>query len=190
MNLWISSQHHNEEPLNTPSPPDSSSLQQNRSHPPTSLVATLTNRTPTSNNTDPRITRYTNGTVDYNPALKSSRQLHQTNSPPQADLEILSKLLTDYRLFFESNPVGSENAEITAALLGQNPKQLIFLDPTLTAISPTGELLDRWGTPYIFHPLTSTEMDIRSLGPDRTLWTDDDLNLDLSATEESLQLTR
>ena len=35
--------------------------------------------------------------------------------------------------------------------------------------------VDPWGTPYFFHQLSSTEMEIRSAGPDKRLWTDDDV---------------
>jgi hypothetical protein len=42
-------------------------------------------------------------------------------------------------------------------------------------VNGDGELVDPWGTPYFFHQLSGTDMEIRSAGPDKTMWTDDDL---------------
>ena len=38
-----------------------------------------------------------------------------------------------------------------------------------------GELVDRWGTPYFFHSVSAEKMEIVSAGPDKELWTDDDV---------------
>ena len=72
-----------------------------------------------------------------------------------------------------TNPVG-ENHEITAALAGANPVQFVFISPRHRAINTRGELCDRWGTPFRFHQVSGTQMEIRSAGPDRTFATDDD----------------
>jgi hypothetical protein len=37
------------------------------------------------------------------------------------------------------------------------------------------ELCDNWGTPYFFHQLSASVMEIRSAGEDKTLWTADDI---------------
>lgn len=140
-----------------------------------------------STNTDERFLRFTDGTVHWLPALEASRELHR-GEPPRGDLEVLDRILADYRLVYRENPVGTENAEIVAQLLGDNPKQVVFLDPELPALNDRGELLDRWGTPFRFHPLRADLMDVISLGPDRTPWTGDDLSLGLEAEEEELQL--
>ena len=42
-------------------------------------------------------------------------------------------------------------------------------------INPNGELVDSWGTPFFFHQLSSMDLEIRSAGPDRIMWTTDDL---------------
>ena len=75
---------------------------------------------------------------------------------------------------FGENPVGT-NEEITKALSGDNPKHLNFLDAEMDRLSPKGEWLDPWGTPWFFHQLSARDMEIRSAGPDRILWTADDL---------------
>jgi hypothetical protein len=42
-------------------------------------------------------------------------------------------------------------------------------------INGKGELVDYWGTPFFFHQLSGTEMEIHSAGPDKVMWTADDL---------------
>lgn len=138
-------------------------------------------------NTDPRFIRFTDGIIHFQQSFTTSRDLHES-SEPRADLEVVSQLMSDYRLVFKENPVGTENAEIVAQLLGENPKKVYFIDPEIPALTAAGELLDRWGSPYIFHPLKSDLMDVRSIGPDRKPWTDDDLSLGLDDTEEELLL--
>ncbi|MDB6149726.1 MAG: hypothetical protein JWQ44_1174 [Chthoniobacter sp.] len=90
-----------------------------------------------------------------------------------ADLDEVRITFRDFRSALGENPVGT-NAEITSALLGQNPRQLKLGVPPGSALNGSGELTDRWGTPYFFHQLSRTDMEIRSAGPDRTMWTGDD----------------
>lgn len=89
-------------------------------------------------------------------------------------LEQVAFVIRDYRNAHSQNPTGT-NAEITAALLGNNPRQIRFEVPEGSSVNPAGELCDGWGSPYFFHQLSGTVLEIRSAGPDRTLWTADDL---------------
>ena len=68
----------------------------------------------------------------------------------------------------------SENAEITAALTGENRLGFAVIPRGHRAINTRGELCDRWGTPFRLHQLSGTQMEIRSAGPDRTFATGDD----------------
>ena len=100
------------------------------------------------------------------------------NSPTtdiRADLRLVSEILDTFRTIFphDGNPIGS-NAEITAALTGKNKIRFAFIPPTHPAINRAGELCDRWGTPFFFHAESGTRMEIRSAGPDKKMWTDDD----------------
>ena len=72
------------------------------------------------------------------------------------------------------NPVGN-NAEITKALMGDNLKQVKIPIPSGSSMNANGELCDRWGTPYFFHQLSAKQMEVRSAGPDREMWTADDV---------------
>ena len=81
----------------------------------------------------------------------------------------------NYNSAFGENPVGT-NPEITAALMGKNPKDINFITPDSgLRVNENGEMVDAYGTPFFFHQLSGTEMEIHSAGPDRILWTFDDL---------------
>ncbi len=90
-------------------------------------------------------------------------------------MENLRTAFHSYQSVFGGNPVGT-NPEITAALNGGNPKQISFIrSDDGMRINARGELIDPWGTAYFFHQLSGTEMEIRSAGPDKRMWTTDDL---------------
>jgi hypothetical protein len=91
---------------------------------------------------------------------------------------IIENLRTTFRAYasaFGGNPIGT-NEEITRALAGENPKQTRFLKET-DRVNDRGELVDPWGTPYFLHQLSAREMEIRSAGADRLMWTADDIVL-------------
>jgi hypothetical protein len=97
--------------------------------------------------------------------------------PAITALENVRTAFRQYCLRLGGNPVGG-NSEITAALNGQNPRQVVFLSADDGAqVNGRGELVDHWQSPYFFHQLSRTEMEIRSAGPDRKMWTSDDLVL-------------
>lgn len=97
-----------------------------------------------------------------------------TNLPPATILENMRTTIHQYGAAFGENPVGN-NPEITAALHGENAKQIDFLKQDGNRVNAKGELVDAWGTPYFFHQLSAKEMQIRSAGPDRVMYTGDDL---------------
>jgi hypothetical protein len=98
--------------------------------------------------------------------------------PPMEPATLLGNMrntISRYASQFGENPVGT-NPEITKALNGDNPKQVKFiLEDSGLRINALGELVDYWGTPFFFHQISGTEMEIRSAGPDRIMYTADDL---------------
>jgi hypothetical protein len=95
--------------------------------------------------------------------------------PPEIVLQNLRTVFRDYAARFGGNPVGT-NLEISSRLNGGNRKRVVFLKPEDgMRLNNRGELMDNWGTPYFFHQLSNTEMEIHSAGPDRLMWTSDDL---------------
>ena len=113
------------------------------------------------------------------PADGASPIAEKLNAPSgtiRHDLEMLNEVFAAWQTNFphDGNPIG-ENAEITAALEGQNKLRFAFISPQNPAINARGELCDRWGTPFFFHALSGTQMEIRSAGPDKKMWTADDV---------------
>ncbi|MCB1237628.1 MAG: hypothetical protein KDM91_21365, partial [Verrucomicrobiae bacterium] len=96
---------------------------------------------------------------------------------PIEDLALIQSMLEVFRAANGVNPYGAENEEIVAGLLGRNAKAVAVLPADLPNLDAGGRLLDRWGTPYRFHPVTSQVMEVLSAGPDRAWWTADDLRL-------------
>jgi hypothetical protein len=101
------------------------------------------------------------------------------NSPAtdiRADLRLVTGIIETFRSNFlqTGNPVGS-NAEITAALTGRNKLRLALIPADHPAINREGELCDRWGTPFFFHAESAMRMEIRSAGPDKKMWSADDV---------------
>ena len=83
-------------------------------------------------------------------------------------------MLRDFRTRMGENPVGS-NAEIMKAVMGGNEVKARLGPPEGQELNEQGELLDHWGTPYFFHQLSKNSTEVRSAGPDRKMWTSDDL---------------
>ena len=115
------------------------------------------------------------------PPLERSSLADALNSPRtdlNADLRLVLDIVSNFRSNFprDGNPVGS-NAEITAALTGQNKLRLALIPPDHPAINRDGELCDRWGTPFFFHAESGTRMLVQSAGPDKKLHTADDVTL-------------
>jgi len=88
-------------------------------------------------------------------------------------IDSMELALRDYSVALGGNPVGT-NAEITAALLGDNAKQLKLEVPSGSTVNPEGQLCDPWGTAWFFHQLSAKKMELRSAGPDRKIYTEDD----------------
>lgn len=72
-------------------------------------------------------------------------------------------------------PLG-DNRDITRALTGGNRRGLALV-PTNDTAFRDGQLVDPWGTPYWFHPRAPDVIEIVSAGPDRKLFTGDDVGV-------------
>jgi len=70
-------------------------------------------------------------------------------------------------------PLGA-NEDFVKAFTGQNRYGDVFIPADHHAISG-GQFIDRWGTPYHFHARAPDAIDVRSAGPDKVLFTDDDV---------------
>jgi hypothetical protein len=102
-------------------------------------------------------------------------KLHSPDRTGAEDLSVVMNLFAQYRSRFRGYPVGEDNAAFVNALAGNNPGRLAFIGRNHPAIDAQGQLLDRWGEPYFFHILGRDALEVRSAGPDRELYTADDL---------------
>ena len=96
----------------------------------------------------------------------------------QGDLTAMAEVLGNFALLVKGNyplPLGA-NEELVAALRGKNAVGLEFVSGESAALNEKGQLVDRWGTPLFFHARARDEVDIRSAGPDREMWTGDDVH--------------
>jgi hypothetical protein len=99
--------------------------------------------------------------------------------PPQRDLILMSRLIDNFQLLVKNaaeRPL-SANEEWAAALRGVNPARERFLPDDHVALNEQGQVVDRWGTPLFFHAVGDQRFEIRSAGPDREMWSDDDIHL-------------
>ncbi len=115
----------------------------------------------------------TGGEPAYSPLAD---ELHAARFDAAHDLEVLRGLLSQFTttLRLAERPPLGDNADIAAALTGRNPRRVVFLPVSHPALRD-GLLRDREGTPYHFHARSSDLIDVRSAGPDRVLFTADDL---------------
>ena len=155
-------------------------------HPPTAAPAPVAAATPGTLRHAPapnardvrRLEPASDGILLLPEAAALAYTLNSPGTAPEHDLETLTILLD---LFQRANngaiPEGGLNEEIVAGLCGRNARHFAVLPADCPGLSPAGELLDRWGTPYFLHPLSREILQIRSAGPDRKFGTADDLDL-------------
>jgi hypothetical protein len=101
-----------------------------------------------------------------------------TNLPPANDLTLMSRLMDNFTLLVKSaadRPL-SCNEDWASAFLGNNPAHDRFLPGRHVALNGRGQLVDRWGSPLFFHSLGAMRFELRSAGPDKILWNDDDIH--------------
>lgn len=102
----------------------------------------------------------------------------QSTTRPQDDLTMVSHALGNLTLLIKGDapfPMGA-NEEFAAALRGKNRTKLRFLPDAHRCFNAQGQIVDRWQTPLFFHLIERSRIDIRSAGPDRRMWTEDDLH--------------
>jgi hypothetical protein len=108
------------------------------------------------------------------PAEASS--LNQASSSAQADVEALHALIIHYLTALQrrSGPPLGDDIDLASILKGNNPLRVALLPVDHPAFSPDGHLRDRFGTPYHLHALSGRSYEVRSAGPDKKLFTQDD----------------
>lgn len=108
--------------------------------------------------------------------LQSWERLLARDGSPEEDREALAELVTNFLQSISADhrpPLGS-NEEIARALTNADTLGEAALPATHPAII-SGRLVDRWGSPWFFHQQSADVIEVRSAGPDRRLFSEDDV---------------
>lgn len=100
-----------------------------------------------------------------------------TNFPPENDLTLMSRLMENSLLLLKAaaNRPLSANEDWADLFRGRNGTHEELLPAQHVALNAQEQLIDRWQTPLFFHALGGGRYEIRSAGPDKLMWTADDL---------------
>ncbi|RYD68107.1 MAG: hypothetical protein EOP83_01480 [Verrucomicrobiaceae bacterium] len=107
------------------------------------------------------------------------------STPPIEDLKKIQRVAAGYFSVVKNSsrfPIGG-NADLAAALRGENPNHETYVPEGHPVFSKDGLLVDRWGSPLVVHPEAWTQLELRSAGPDKIVYTSDDLVLKPSGTQ-------
>lgn len=99
------------------------------------------------------------------------------------DVQTLNALIRQYLRILHNKqglPIG-DDMDLARVLRGHNPMKFELIPAGHPALASDGHLRDRWGTPYFIHPIGYGAFEVRSAGPDRKLFTRDDV-VDAPAT--------
>jgi hypothetical protein len=108
------------------------------------------------------------------PSAPPTRRVSDVDPELAGDFDQIILMFRSYRTITGENPVGT-NEEMMKSIMGGNPKGATLGPPEGQSVNEKGELIDRWGSPYFFHQLSKVHTEIRSAGPDRRMWNEDDL---------------
>lgn len=97
----------------------------------------------------------------------------------QDDLKLIQRVLMTVRTLVKTQDPGrmAVNEDVVYVLLGKNPYKQRLLTRDHPAINANGQLIDRWDSPLFFHLEAADRLDVRSAGPDKRLFTEDDSHL-------------
>jgi hypothetical protein len=110
-------------------------------------------------------------------------------TPPIEDLRKIHRVGVGYFSLIKDCqrfPIGG-NEDFSAALQGENSNREIFVRRDHPVFSAAGLLVDRWGSPLIVHPEAWRQLGLRSAGPDRIPYNQDDLVLNPTGTSSQGQ---
>lgn len=101
------------------------------------------------------------------------------SGPAERDIELMDRLLKSYRLLAKNvdSRHYSSNEGIAKMLRGEGIVGLQAVGKDCVIFNDAGLLVDRWGNPYFFHPVSSRDLDIYLPGKDGVYATGDDLSL-------------
>lgn len=107
--------------------------------------------------------------------MKSLGMENEGTNLGDAEMRAISATMTQFKQLHGEWPQGG-NGDVASALLGRNPGEQALLNWRQNRLNQKGELLDRWGEPYLIR-VDDEKVEILSAGPDRIFWNSDDLNV-------------
>ena len=119
-------------------------------------------------------------TADYSSTINFHDSFKGYGTEPQTvfdDLTQIYGLLEFYKMEMGNIfPPVTSNKALVDSLSGNNKYKKRFELPN--QILKNAELIDRWETPLSFHSLSSRILDVRSAGPDKSMYTEDDIYIE------------
>jgi hypothetical protein len=111
--------------------------------------------------------------------VREPQELARLHAPEATVGEDVLTLTAWLEVWLSSTPVElrpplATNADFVAVLKKPEAGASGWLPGNYSGLDADGQLLDRFGTPYLFHAESSSRITIRSAGPDRRLFTPDD----------------
>lgn len=99
------------------------------------------------------------------------------NQSPQRDIEQVQELVFNTMTLVKSRDPReyATNEDLALFLQGNNRYKQAMLPANHPIINGRGQLIDRWDTPLVVHPLGRDQIEIFSAGPDGQPWNDDDI---------------
>ena len=99
------------------------------------------------------------------------------NTSAAEDLEMVAHFIDSVFLLVKQRNTAdySTNDDLVLFLQGSNSHRLPFLAKVSPALNTKGQLVDRWNSPLITHPVSQKVLELRSAGPDKIPYTRDDL---------------
>ena len=93
------------------------------------------------------------------------------------DLEMMARFIDSVFILVKQRDTAdySTNEDLVLFLHGSNSHHLPFLAKDGPALNGKGQLVDRWNSPLIPHPISRKLLELRSAGPDKIPYTGDDL---------------
>ena len=95
------------------------------------------------------------------------------------DMELLRRLNLSFVTLVKDHaqtPIGC-NEDLADALKGKNAYKQRFLPGDHSSLNEQGQIIDRYNTPVHIHVKSAGSYEVRSAGPDKKLFTDDDVNI-------------
>ncbi|MGJ8696261.1 MAG: hypothetical protein ACSHYF_08075 [Verrucomicrobiaceae bacterium] len=98
------------------------------------------------------------------------------SSNGKEDIKLFYNYLTNVFLLLKSRDTQQYaiNEDLSALLRGKNNYKTPFVSPDSHIFNEEKMIIDRWGTPIHIHTISSDVFELRSAGPDKKLFTQDD----------------